>query len=90
VANPTDAEDITQEIPLKIITKLSTYDHRKASFPTWLYRITANQVINMRKRGCEKGILSFQNHPFYDPPNVTVWLRSTSRQDKFEELFHLN
>jgi len=90
VANPADAEDITQEILLKMITKLSAYDHRKASFRTWLYRITANHVINMRKRGCEKGILSFRNHPFYDPPNVTVWLRSTSRQDKFEELFHLN
>lgn len=62
VASPADAEDITQEILLKVITKLFTYDHRKASFRTWLYRIMTNHVINMRKRGYEKGIISFQNY----------------------------
>ena len=45
-----DAEDVTQEILIKILTKLSTYDHRKSAFRTWLYRITANHVINMKKR----------------------------------------
>ena len=51
-----DAEDITQEIVIKIITKLSTYDCKKASFRTWLYRIVVNYVINMKKRGYEEPV----------------------------------
>jgi len=101
VANPADTEDITQEILLKMITKLSTYNHKKASFRTWLYRIMVNHVINMRKRGCEKAIVSFEDyfseyirlfrdHPFYDPPDLTGWLRNTLRKDKFEKFFHLS
>ncbi len=43
------AEDVTQEILIKTIAKLSTYDQKKAAFRTWLYRIVANHVINMRE-----------------------------------------
>jgi RNA polymerase sigma factor (sigma-70 family) len=43
------AEDVTQEILIKTIAKLSTYDQKKAAFRTWLYRIVANHVINMKK-----------------------------------------
>jgi len=43
------AEDVTQEILIKAIAKLSTYDPQKAAFRTWLYRIVANHVINMKQ-----------------------------------------
>ncbi len=43
------AEDVTQEILIKTIAKLSTYDEQKAAFRTWLYRIVANHVINMKE-----------------------------------------
>lgn len=43
------AEDITREILIIIISKLATYDQNKASFRTWLYRIVANHVINMKQ-----------------------------------------
>jgi RNA polymerase sigma factor (sigma-70 family) len=43
------AEDITQEILIKTIAKLSTYDQKKAAFRTWLYRIVVNHVINMKE-----------------------------------------
>jgi RNA polymerase sigma factor (sigma-70 family) len=43
------AEDVTQEILIKTIAKLSTYDQQKAAFRTWLYRIVANHVINMKE-----------------------------------------
>jgi RNA polymerase sigma factor (sigma-70 family) len=48
------AEDITQEILIKTIAKLSTYDQKKAAFRTWLYRIVANHVINMKESKREK------------------------------------
>ena len=56
-----DAEDITQEILIKMITKLSSYNPTKASFHTWLYRIVANHVINMRKRGYESFITRLED-----------------------------
>jgi RNA polymerase sigma factor (sigma-70 family) len=54
-----DAEDITQEILIKLVTKLSTFDSGKAAFRTWLYRIVANHVLNMRKSRYENLFASF-------------------------------
>src|ERR1051325_8710162 len=45
---PQDAEDATQEILVKLITKLSTFAAR-SSFRTWLYRIVVNHVLNMQR-----------------------------------------
>ncbi len=45
---PEDAEDATQEILIKLITRLSTFAAR-SSFRTWLYRIVVNHVLNMRR-----------------------------------------
>ena len=49
---PHDAEDTTQEILIKLITKLSTFQGR-SSFRTWLYRIVINHVLNQRRRDLE-------------------------------------
>lgn len=53
VYHPQEAEDVTQEILVKVITKLDTYQG-KSKFRTWLYRIVANHVINMKKGRAEK------------------------------------
>lgn len=45
---PQEAEDITQEILIKMITKLSSF-RGESSFRTWLYRIVINHVMNMKK-----------------------------------------
>jgi RNA polymerase sigma factor (sigma-70 family) len=45
---PPDAEDATQEILVKMMTKLSTFAG-KSSFRTWLYRIVVNHVLNMKR-----------------------------------------
>ena len=57
-----DAQDITQEIMIKLMTKLSTFDPEKASLRTWLYRIVANHVINMKKRGYEAAIKNIEDY----------------------------
>jgi RNA polymerase sigma factor (sigma-70 family) len=62
VADPSDAEDITQEILIKIITKLSGYDPAKGAMRTWLYRIVTNHIINMKQRKYELDHLSFDDH----------------------------
>lgn len=50
---PEDAEDITQEILIKMLTKLSTF-RKESSFRTWLYRIVVNHVLNIKKSRGEK------------------------------------
>jgi RNA polymerase sigma factor (sigma-70 family) len=62
VMDSKDAEDITQEILIKMLTKLSTYNPLKASFRTWLYRIVANHVINMKKKKYELIFTSFDQN----------------------------
>jgi RNA polymerase sigma factor (sigma-70 family) len=59
---PQDAEDVTQEVLIKVLTKLSTFDRAKAAFRTWLYRIVANHVINMRQRGYEAAISRIEDY----------------------------
>lgn len=48
VFNPEEAKDATQEILLKIITKLSSFEGR-SSFKTWAYRISVNHLLNIKK-----------------------------------------
>jgi RNA polymerase sigma factor (sigma-70 family) len=61
VWNPSDAEDVTQETLIKIITKLSTF-RGDSSFRTWAYRIAANHVINMKKKKMELSYSSFTKY----------------------------
>ena len=56
------AEDITQEILIKVITKLSTYNKDKASFRTWLYRIVVNHIINLKESKKEKVMGDLMRH----------------------------
>ncbi len=59
--NTHEAEDVTQEILIKILTKLSTFKF-KSSFRTWIYRITFNHVLSMKRMGKEKVFSSFEDH----------------------------
>ncbi|MFH2056708.1 MAG: RNA polymerase sigma factor [bacterium] len=61
VMHPQDAEDVTQEILIKLITRLATYQGR-SSFRTWLYRLVANHVIDMGRRRGEQVRRSFAEY----------------------------
>jgi len=47
--NKSDAEDITQEVFVKLYDNLKKFEFR-SSFKTWVYRITVNAAINFIKR----------------------------------------
>ncbi len=61
VGRPEDAEDVTQEVLIKVITRLSTFEGR-SSFRTWLYRIVANHVLNIRRTLWERLDDTFEKH----------------------------
>jgi len=50
---PGDAEDATQEILLKMITRLSQFDG-KSRFTTWVYAIAKNHLLDIKRRPSEQ------------------------------------
>ncbi len=59
VGSPEDAEDVSQEILIKIITKLASF-RKQSGFRTWAYRIAVNHVLTMRRRPWERLFSSFE------------------------------
>lgn len=75
VFHPHDAEEVTQEVLIKAVIHLSTFKG-ESQFRTWLYRIAANHVLNMKRRGGELRPLTFASYaaavnatPDLDPPD---------------------
>jgi RNA polymerase sigma factor (sigma-70 family) len=58
---PEEAEDATQEVLIKVLTKLSTFEAR-SSFRTWLYRIVVNHALNIKRRGDRPDTISFSDY----------------------------
>lgn len=46
VGDPTDAEDLTEQVFLKMIEAISNFQWQGSTFSSWLYRIAHNQVID--------------------------------------------
>ena len=73
--HPQDAEDATQEILVKAVTGLATFEGR-SRFRTWLYRIVVNHVLNIKRGRREREAVTFQCYghgldatPDLDPPD---------------------
>jgi RNA polymerase sigma-70 factor (ECF subfamily) len=46
-----DAEDLTQEVFIKMYRTLATYDHNKGAFATWVTTITRNLLVDHFRKG---------------------------------------
>jgi RNA polymerase sigma factor (sigma-70 family) len=55
-----DAEDATQEILVRIITRLAQFDFR-ASFRSWVYRVAVNYLLDTKKSVVERMRMSFES-----------------------------
>jgi RNA polymerase sigma factor (sigma-70 family) len=56
---PADAEDATQEILLRLVTKLATFRGGSA-FRTWMFRVATNHLLNVRRSRAEQEALTFE------------------------------
>jgi RNA polymerase sigma-70 factor (ECF subfamily) len=45
-----DAEDVVQDVFVRLIKSAQTFDPRRASFRTWLYRIARNRCLDLIRR----------------------------------------
>jgi RNA polymerase sigma-70 factor (ECF subfamily) len=48
--NPQDAEDLVQDIFVRVIRAAHTFNPRRASFGTWVFRIARNRCIDVFRR----------------------------------------
>lgn len=61
VLNPEDAQDLTQEAIIKVITKLVQFN-QKSDFRTWLYRIVFNHFLNSKRHKLETVVFDFDDY----------------------------
>jgi RNA polymerase sigma factor (sigma-70 family) len=59
LCNREDAEDATQEILVRIVTRLSQFDFR-SKLKTWAFRVAVNYILDVKKSAVERLHLSFE------------------------------
>jgi len=93
-----DAEDIAQEVCIKLATAIQSFDGRSA-FTSWLYRVTINMVRDMQRSGVrrDRNVDAFSLvHPEDDPGGQEeaataheIWTRVGALPDKQREAIML-
>jgi RNA polymerase sigma factor (sigma-70 family) len=83
VLSPDDAQDLTQEVIIKVITKLSQFN-QQSEFRTWLYRIVFNHFLNSKRRKMEFAVVSFDEYgnALDNIPNIAL---SISEEEELRE-----
>ncbi len=66
VHNADDAQDVVQEVFVKVHDRLHTYDPAAASMKTWIYRITINHSLDLLKAQRRKKRFAFLTSLFRD------------------------
>ncbi len=57
--HPEDAADATQEVLIRVMTRIDSY-RGDAAFRTWVYRVASNHILNWRQGRVERENLTFR------------------------------
>jgi RNA polymerase sigma factor (sigma-70 family) len=60
LCNREDAEDATQEILVRLVTRLAQFDFR-SKLKTWAYRVAVNYILDVKKSAVERLHMSFES-----------------------------
>ena len=55
MGNPYDAEDLSEEVFLRVLDAIERFQWREAPFSAWLFRIAHNAVISQRRKDGARG-----------------------------------
>lgn len=53
--NPYDAEDLTEEVFMRVLEAIERFQWREAPFSAWLFRIAHNAVVSHRRKDGARG-----------------------------------
>jgi len=81
MGQPADAEDITAEVFIRAMTKISSYRPGDVPFIAWLIRIAHNLAINQLKKSTRRRETAlFEDHAFSDDPSEEAIRDEATRQ----------
>jgi RNA polymerase sigma-70 factor (ECF subfamily) len=60
LGDPTEAEDISEQVFLKMIESIDTFQWQGSTFASWLYRIAHNQVVDTLRRQTRRPQVSLE------------------------------
>ncbi len=66
VRNEMEAEDITQQVFMKMLQSISSYRNKGVPFSSWIYRIAHNQVIDFLRQKNKKATVDIDGLPLPD------------------------
>lgn len=67
LGNPSDAEDVTEQVFLKALESMANFQWRDVTLAPWLFRIARNQVIDhVRRKAKREGVFPLQNTPRHE------------------------
>ncbi|WP_245818045.1 RNA polymerase sigma factor [Granulicella rosea] len=76
--SPTEAEDMTQDVFLKVYRNLSSFDQQKGNFQTWITTLTRNLLVdNFRRTRLERASESLDATLSGEPDGPTMADRLT-------------
>ncbi len=61
VRSKATAEDLTQEIFMKLVEKIELYDNKKGDFVVWFWQLARNTIIDYYRRGKETSFSDLEN-----------------------------
>ncbi|MCX6285008.1 MAG: RNA polymerase sigma factor [Bacteroidetes bacterium] len=82
--NMEDAEDLSQDIFLEIISSAASFRY-SAALSTWIYRITVNRSLNQLKRNKRREIFQRLGDVFHSGANTATRAMESGSQNTFTE-----
>jgi RNA polymerase sigma-70 factor (ECF subfamily) len=85
VYDPAQADDLTGEVFLRMITHLGSYQDRAIPFQAWLYRIARNLIIDNHRRSLKRETIPL-DHVSEDRVGAETPEKATEQALTFEEV----
>ena len=66
IRNEMEAEDMTQQVFMKMLQSISSYKNTGVPFSSWIYRIAHNQVVDLMRQQNKKATVDIEGLPLPD------------------------
>jgi RNA polymerase sigma-70 factor (ECF subfamily) len=82
IGDRTEAEDMTQQVFLKVLKSISSFKFKGMPFTSWLYRIAHNQVVDyLRKKSRRSTVPLDDSMPAFDDDPGSVFERKLAIEE---------